>query len=312
MARYPDSWQVICLLGAAVKTGLLRELFSGPRTAEQLAASTKTSERGVPPTLEALVTSGYLERDGAAYRLAEAAMPYADPEHPEYRADALLHSLVLMERWLQLPVVIESGGPVPRHPSPEGRRNFLKTMEQIARDSAPAVADLIFASASGVRRILDVGGGPGAYAKAFLGRGAERVMVQDYPEAIDIVGSDLEAAGVAAFSGDFREVLPEEEFDLAFLGNITHIYGPEINRDLLRRLGSCVRTKGYVAVLDMVRGMSESAEMFAINMLVHTETGGTWTLDEYTGWLEDAGYALHEVLEIGERDSHLLIAQHMG
>lgn len=52
------------------------------------------------------------------------------------------------------------------------------------------------------------------------------------------------------------------------------------------------------------------ALFFALNMLVHTNEGSTYTLAEYRSWLADAGFArcdtadigLHSPLIIGTKD----------
>ncbi len=69
-----------------------------------------------------------------------------------------------------------------------------------------------------------------------------------------------------------------------------HIYGPDTNRALFRRVLSSLNPGGVVAVNDLVRGVNPRTELFAVNMLVNTESGGTWTLEEFSAWIEDAGF----------------------
>jgi len=58
---------------------------------------------------------------------------------------------------------------------------------------------------------------------------------------------------------------------------------------------------GSIAVVDFVRGRHPFAAVFAVNMLVNTETGGTWTWEEYVAWLTDAGFKDMRLNEVGER-----------
>ena len=66
---------------------------------------------------------------------------------------------------------------------------------------------------------------------------------------------------------------------------------------------------GLIAILDFVRGQSESAALFGINMLVNTAAGGTWTEEEYRDWLTSAGFIEFEMLTLGARDQQLLLAR---
>ena len=47
--------------------------------------------------------------------------------------------------------------------------------------------------------------------------------------------------------------------------------------------------------------------IFALNMLVHTAEGDTYTLAEYRAWLQEAGFAKVETADIGSH-SPLIVA----
>jgi SAM-dependent methyltransferase len=116
-----------------------------------------------------------------------------------------------------------------------------------------------------------------AYAEAFAEDGA-RVTVFDLPEVIELMKEHLDAAGISAVGGDFNEGLPEGPFDAAYLGNVSHIYGPEENLALMKRVAGSLSPGGLIAIRDFVRGLSKGATLFAVNMLVNTESGDTYTL----------------------------------
>jgi hypothetical protein len=69
---------------------------------------------------------------------------------------------------------------------------------------------------------------PGTYAEAFTEGGAQ-VSVFDLPEVIQLMKERLAAADISAVGGDFNESLPEGPFDAAYLGSVSHTYGPEEN-----------------------------------------------------------------------------------
>jgi cyclopropane fatty-acyl-phospholipid synthase-like methyltransferase len=97
-------------------------------------------------------------------------------------------------------------------------------------------------------------------------------------------------------------------FDIVFMGNITHIYSEEENRNLLMRVGRLLKKGGMVAIEDFVRSRSPYAEMFAVNMLASTISGGTWTEEQYRTWLKDAGFINIEVLDLADKEKQLITA----
>jgi hypothetical protein len=154
-----------------------------------------------------------------------------------------------------------------------------------------AVADAVRMAAPAARTLLDLGGGPGVHSRAFIARGFD-VTLFDRPEVIDLVSGAYgleDEEGLRLVGGDFQVGLPDGEFDGVFLSNISHIYGPETNRQLISRSASALAAGGCLAIVDFVRGVSGFAPLFAITMLLTTDEGGTWSMLQYSDWLEDAG-----------------------
>jgi hypothetical protein len=64
-----------------------------------------------------------------------------------------------------------------------------------------------------------------------------------------------------------------------------------------------------IAIRDFIRGVSKGAALFAVNMVVNTESGNTYSEEEYRGWLGAAGFEEIEVLPIPERDTYFILAR---
>jgi ubiquinone/menaquinone biosynthesis C-methylase UbiE len=165
------------------------------------------------------------------------------------------------------------------------------------------------------RNVIDLGGGPGKYARAFVNRGL-KVIIFDMPETIDHVSKEFRLSGIKGLTlkkGDFSndEFVKEfkgHSFDIVFMGNITHIYSEDENRKLLLRVGKLVKIGGIVAIEDFVRGRSPLASMFAVNMLANTVSGGTWNEVQYREWLNNAGFSGIEVIDLDGIEKQLIIA----
>jgi 2-polyprenyl-3-methyl-5-hydroxy-6-metoxy-1,4-benzoquinol methylase len=147
--------------------------------------------------------------------------------------------------------------------------------------------------------MLDVGGGSGAYSIAFASakRNLE-VDLLDLAEVIPIAQSHIDSAGLAGRirtrSGDLRADKFGEGYDLVLVSAICHMLGADENKGLLRRCFEALAPKGRVVIQDFIlepdRTAPKSAALFALNMLVGTQAGSTYTEGEYTSWLREAGF----------------------
>jgi SAM-dependent methyltransferase len=138
------------------------------------------------------------------------------------------------------------------------------------------------------------------------------VTVFDRPEVVDLMRDTLAASGIEVAAGDMNEGLPSGPFDAIYFGNTSHMYGPEENRELFTRMRGCLQPGGLLVIREFVRGMSEEAALFAVNMLVLTRGGGTYTAEEYEGWLREAGFEEIEFEPIPGRTTHLIFAHNPG
>ncbi len=94
--------------------------------------------------------------------------------------------------------------------------------------------------------------------------------------------------------GDFyADPLPAGA-DFVWLSAIAHQNSREQNRELFGKIHAALDAGGSVIIRDIVMDESRTrpagGAMFAINMLVGTEAGGTYTFEEYRADLEAAGF----------------------
>jgi len=173
----------------------------------------------------------------------------------------------------------------------EAMESFQAAMANKSPRLVEAVVDAALERAPGSGRVLDVGGGPGTFSREFAERGYRAVLL-DRPEVVEHVAGAYrleETPGVELRGGDFLEELPEGEFEVVFLANITHIFDGETNRSLLERAAPHLAPGGVLAIMDFVRGREPFAALFAFTMLLNTEAGDTYDLTAYRSWLEAAG-----------------------
>lgn len=307
-------WQESIVLGCARKEGILEAVSVRPRTAGEVSREYGLDERSTSTILLALVELGILSQQEGRFRIREEHREaLLDRSHPGYAGGSIMHRFELVRGWSKMPEVLKSGLPArdefsPVHLELEG---FVFAMRRGAQAGAPAVADALLSRLPEKPRILDIGGGPGTYAEAFTNGGA-RVTVFDMPEVLDLMKEYLDVAGIAAVGGDFNKWVPEGPFDAAYLGSVSHIYGPKENQALFKRVHASLAPGGMIAIRDYIRGISKGAALFAVNMLINTESGGTYTEQEYRSWLVGAGFEELEILPVTGREAHLMVARRRG
>lgn len=310
--NYPElDWRWGILLGMAIRDSLLEAVARETKTAGEVAKELGLDRRAVYAVLSALAELGILDEGESGFRLLDEHYgPLLDDAHPGYAGGRVVHRFELIGKWSRLPEILKTGEPVEDRTRPNfaGTPTMAQAMRGGAKESADQISEILLSRLPESPRILDVGGGPGANAESFARHGAS-VTVFDRPEVIEVTGKYLSEAGVATVSGDMNESLPEGPFEAIYFGNTSHMYGPEENRRLFARMRKSLAPGGVLAVREFVRGMSEDAALFAINMLVLTPGGGTYTADEYAGWLTGAGFEGVEVEPIPGRTTYLILAR---
>ncbi|MFA5385452.1 MAG: methyltransferase [Eubacteriales bacterium] len=282
--------QELLILLASVKTGIISAMEDKSMSTEELAASLQADSRSVWTVCEALAALGYLISDGKRYGLsAEVKKMFFDPDDPNYTGLFFLHRHNMLKNWIRLDEVITSGKPVVYEKSKEQTKTFMEHMDFNAKKSAQGIADFCTGSLDNGKKVLDIGGGPLTYAKAFASLGA-KVTVFDLSNVVEHMSLKAKEHNIEMVPGDFNENLPSGPFNLAFLGNICHIVGEQENRELFMKAHACLVPSGKIIIVDFIRGTGQKAAVFAVNMLVQTKNGGTWSLDQYSQWLTGAGF----------------------
>ena len=301
------------VLMSAVQLQVFSRISAGKRTAAEIAEAAGASERGMRMLLDALVALALLAKQNERYELTPLAAEYLVRESPNYMG-AMLENDGMWEPWTYLPEVVRTGRPPRRIEAEEVAAEFFPALvaglHVMSREPARRMAAALAAGTThrGLRA-LDVACGSGVWGIAIAEADAEaRVTAQDFPVMLDVTRHYLQQHGVAErydfLPGNLKEVdFGAEAYDVALLGNIVHSEGERSSRDLFRRLHRALRPGGRVVIIDMIPNDERTGPpfpiFFALNMLLNTEEGGTYTLAEYTEWLNDAGFQRVETVDVG-------------
>lgn len=291
--------QELLILGAAVKTGIVEALHSKSMAVEDLARELNCNARAVWMVTEALSELDYLVRENDRLRLSDqAASMFYDENASNYTGFAFMHRYNIIKAWIHLPDIIRTGLPYPREKETPDLPFFMASMSRSSLQSSSKIAGFCLGGYKDGARVLDVGGGPLTYARAFAALGAQ-VTILDLPSVVDYMSGFLkENENINMVPGDFNQGLPQGTYDLVFMGNICHIIGESGNKELFRKAASVLPKGGKAAIVDFIRGTGPQAAIFGVNMLANTPEGGVWTFEQYSTWLAEAGFgevALHEL-----------------
>jgi predicted O-methyltransferase YrrM len=257
--------------------------------------------RGTITLLDALVALNLLSKEGARYRLPKELAPVLTESGPRSFLPMLRHQCNCLRGWSQLAGVVRQGRPAERRPSIRGaeadRAAFIQAMDNVSAPTAPGLVKSL--QPLKFKHLLDVGGASGTWTLAFLRAvpGA-RATLFDLPDAIPHAARRMKQAGLSSrvtlVAGDFyTEPLPPGA-DFAWVSAITHQNSRAQNRALFAKVRAALTAGGRIAIRDMVMEPSRTAPragaLFAINMLVHTPGGGTYTLAEFDEDLRQAGF----------------------
>jgi len=284
----------------AVELDLFTAVASGA-TAEEVAARVGGDPRATEMLLNALVAMGWLTKRGAVFSNSPSSERYfVTGSADDWRA-ATLHLAHLWETWSTLTECVRAGTSVTRQAmagrGQEWTTAFIAAMHRNARARAPLVVSAV--GTEGVSRMLDVGGGSGAYSIAFASaKGDLEVDLLDLAEVLPITQGHIESADLAGRirtqPGDLRADQLGTGYDLVLVSAICHMLGIDENRDLLKRCFQALVPKGRVVIQDFIlepdKTAPKSAALFALNMLVGTQGGSTYSEAEYAAWLTEVGF----------------------
>jgi ubiquinone/menaquinone biosynthesis C-methylase UbiE len=158
----------------------------------------------------------------------------------------------------------------------------------------------------GVKKALDLGGGPGTYSRELAGKGIA-VTLFDVPNTINIareIMAGSKGKNVDFLSGDFHADPIGSGYDLVFVSQIFHAYSADDNRVLLTKAREALNPKGRIAVqeflLEKDRAHPVPGALFSVNMLVNTAEGRCYTQQEMKQWLAQTGFKAIKAKVLGD------------
>jgi len=268
----------------------------------QVARKIKAAPRSTATLLNALAALKALTKQNEKFFNTPLTSRFLVQGSPDYARDALMHMVHLWDRWGTMTAAVKKGSAVKltamkKRPK-DATSAFIAAMHRNASFRAGAIASAI--ELAGVNKLLDVGGGSGAMSIALAKKKpGMQVTVFDLPNVIPLTRKYIAQAGLAdavsTQAGDMTKDRLGQDYDLALVSQICHMFSPAENLALFKRVRSALASNGRIVILDFVLNPDKTSPrmgaVFALNMLVNTRAGGTYSGEEYLAWLGRAGFA---------------------
>jgi ubiquinone/menaquinone biosynthesis C-methylase UbiE len=301
------------ILEAAIRHRIFDVLDNGPKTISELQKETGASERGLAAIMNALVGLNFLSKDQQdRFSLTPESATFLVSTKPGFQGGLIRHcSQHLIPKWLNLNEIVGTGRPVEAvNQQEQGSDFFQEFVNDIFPMSYPAAQTLArhldLKSARQPVRVLDLAAGSGVWGIA-LAQSSDQVRVTavDWSGVIPVTRKTVSGFGLAdRFSfieGDLLQVDFGSDYTVATLGHILHSEGRERSKALLAKTFHALAPGGIIAIAEFLvnpdRRGPVNGLFFAVNMLVNTDTGDTYSFEEIGEWLREAGFVNARTIE---------------
>jgi precorrin-6B methylase 2 len=293
-----SGYQKSRIILTAFELDIFSAIGAGFKSSEGISQKIGAKQKSTERLLNALCAMGFLRKENGLFANTEASARYLSTSSEDYLS-RIGHMLNLYRSWGTLTEAVKAGTSVlAREYDPHSLMHFIEAMHHRAKKTADALIANI--NLDGVKRVLDVGGGSGVYAIAFVRANPQlEAVVFDLPRVTELTHKYISQAGmsnrIATMDGDYNKDDFGKGYDIVFMSAIVHINSYDENVRLIQKAYNSLNTGGRIIIQDHIMENDRTAPvrgaLFAINMLVNTQGGDTYTEDEMREWLSKAGCA---------------------
>ena len=300
-------------------------VFARVEAGEFASAAEAALPRGVRLLLDACVAEGLLEKNDGVYSNTAAGRMALVPGGPADLTKAIRYNRDVYPAWGRLADFARTGKPVERPEihlgeDPVRTKAFAASMFGRAMGIGRSVVPMVDLKASvegGEIRLLDLAGGPAAYAI---------LLCQENPSlkcvTVDLKAISAEAAGyverfglrdrIECRAGDYHtDTYEKGAYDAVTIFGALHQESPAQIVDILKRAHDALKPGGRLFVLDMMTDATRTAPkfsaLFAVNMALTTENGWVFSDEELKGWMREAGFRPGETRAVPPPMPHWLV-----
>ena len=301
------------VLEAAIRHHVFDVLDSGPKSIPEVSKATGASERGLTAIMNVLVGLDFLAKDQkGTYSLTPESAAFLVSTKPGFQGGLIRHSSEhLVPKWLHLNEIVATGQPIAAvNQQGPGSDFFAEFVNDILPMSyhvtQELAAHLNLKDANAPVRVLDLAAGSGVWGIGLAQSSTQvRVTAVDWPGVIPVTRKTVARFGLADrftfVEGDLLQADFGAGHNVATLGHILHSEGIERSKALLAKTFHALAPGGTIAVQEFLVNADRTGPLggliFAVTMLVNTDCGDTFSFEEISGWLGEAGFVNARTLD---------------
>jgi len=291
-------------LFAALELGLFTTLSQEPGKLDALAIKLRAPVGPLKVLLSTCLALRLLEWDGERYSNSSAAQRFLVRTSRSYVGDyylrqvsPLLYPRLPLVRSLLRGELLEPLEYTHLLTDPSVTEEFVRG--QHAGSLGPAVILARSHDFSDCSRLLDLGGGSGAFAIEAVKRNPNlSAVVFDLPQVVEVTEKIIQEAGlterITCSNGDLRSDPWPTGADLILLSYIVSCYEQETLRELLARTQAYLPSGGRLLIHDFAltasRSSPHNAALFLFGQLTASAQTQAYTIDELEGAMQEAGF----------------------
>lgn len=307
---------------SAIEMGLFTELAHGAEPYDKLHSRMGLHPRSARDFLDALVSLGFLKREGNVYGNTPETELFLDRKKTSYIGGILeMANNRLYPFWGRLTEGLRTGLPQNEvttggqgffetlYADPARLREFLCAMSGLSRGANMTIARAF--PWKDYRTFVDIGTAQGdlavqiALANPHL-RGTGFDLSEVAPIFEDYVKETGVSDRVSFVPGDFfKQELPKA--DVVLMGHILHDWDLPTKKALIKKAFDALPSGGsfiaYEAIIDDSRSKNTFGLLMSLNMLVETPGGFDYTGSDCSGWMREAGFSATRVEHLVGPDS---------
>jgi precorrin-6B methylase 2 len=268
------------ILLTAFELEVFTALAGESKRSAEMAGQLGVDKRALDRLMNALCVMELLEKKGNLFTNTPAARKFLVKSSPDFLG-GFYHTNNLWDTWSTLTRAVRSGKSVMESKIDDrGEKwltDFIAAMHYRASRTAPAVVAKL--DLTNVSRVLDVGGGSGAFAMAFVKAKQDiKAVVFDLPNVVPLTREYIEKDGflgkVDVVVGDYHTDELGRGYDLVFLSAVIHSNSAEQNIKLIQKCAQALNPGGQVVIQDFIMNEARTepamGAMFAINKVEST------------------------------------------
>ena len=309
-----NSYMISQALYVVAKLGIADLLADGPKSADEIAAVVDCHPPSVYRVLRSVAAVGvFAEGEDGRFELTPMGdLLKSDTEGSLQGWTVIRGEPFVWRPWGEILHSVKTGrsafGHVFEQPAfdylgenQDDARLFDNAMRSISHGKFEALAEAY--DFSGVKTLVDVGGGNGGMMTAILKANTHlKGTIAELPHVVDHATERMEEAGLTerceCVPVDMFESVPAS--DAYIMGNVIHDWDDERSITILSNCRKAMRDDGRVLLVEMVLTPGNEfhlGKLVDIEMLVMTDGGLERTEAGYQKLFESAGLRLHAVHE---------------